>query len=244
MGIELIDLDDFTDSKGGPLIPSKFCMEYKNKIKNEYLNEPIVEQKEESLWTSVATLGGLLWSTSSTSSSSTSSSSSSSQSEKKVKINFSSNHITILEKIFTGKKLNDLLFLNTRNLQDNEFIMIINCLLTEILGPKFTVAKGIISSDCFYSGKHQQKLIDFLFDGNYNTKEKRSILAEEDVKTKRDPTNISEPDAVIVLEWVSRIVFLNRQRADCVWGLVHGNNLLFIYLFFLSLNIYFYIFFE
>ena len=228
LGSELIDLDDFTDSRGGRLPVSRFCIEYKNKIKNEQLNinEPVIEQKEESLWTSVATLGGLLWSTSSTTSPSSSSSSSKgedgNQFENKFKVKFSSNYIQILEKIFTGKKLNELLFLNTRNFLDDDFFMIINCLLTEILGPKFFIAKLIRSSDSFYSGKHQLKLIDFLFDGNSHSKEKSTTVIQETTKEKRNPALISELDAVIVLEWVSRIVFLNRQRADCVWGLVHG----------------------
>lgn len=229
LGNELIDLDDFTDSKGSQLLPSTFYLEYKNKIKNEFINEPIIEQKEESLWTSVTTLGGLLWSTTTTPTTATSSTKLN-QIERKTKIIFSSNHIQVLEKIFTGKKLNELLFLNTRNLVDDEFFMIINCLLNEVLGPQFSIAKSIISLDSFYSGKHQEKLIDFLFDGNYNTKEKNKILIEEEINSKRNPLNISELDTVIVLEWVSRIVFLNRKRADYVWGLVHG--ILFIYLLF------------
>lgn len=203
---ELIELDDFTDSRGGPLLPSVYCQQYKQKLREELIfDDENAEEIEGSLWASVT---GLFWQA---------------PTERTVKpvrrtktMQLSPSSTQLLESCFTGKKFNELLFLNTRSLSDVDLISVIDCMLAEVLGQRHLVAKTLVQSNSFYSGRHQTKLLAFLFNNSLDRTE------QETFNTKRPPSEISELDTVIVLEWVGRVVFLNRRRADCIWSLVHG----------------------
>jgi hypothetical protein len=124
----------------------------------------------------------------------------------------------LLESCFAAKKFNEILFLSTRGLPDADLINVIDCMLAEVLGDRHSVARLIKKSGSFYCGRHQTKLIAFLFANSTES----AAMAHKVLDHKRQPSDISDLDAVIILEWVSRVVFLNRRRADCIWPLVHG----------------------
>lgn len=208
---ELVELDDFTDSRGGPLLPSIFCQKYKEKLREEMLFETETgEETEASIWASVT---GLFWQAPPERTAKAHS--------KRKKIQLSPSSMQLLEFCFTGKKFNELLFLNTRSLSDTDLVSVIDCMLAEVLGHQFIVPKLLTQSNSFYSGRHQAKLLSFLFNDSSESPESK---VQDDFMSKRPPSQISELDAVLVLEWVGRVVFLNRRRADCVWALVHGKT--------------------
>jgi hypothetical protein len=230
---ELIELDDFTDSRGGPLLPSKFCQRYKDKFREELLvDTPSNEEPEGSLWASVTSLGGLLWQAPSVEKSE--SLSRQGQGERQLRLRttplLSDSCTRLLESCFAGKKLNELLFLNTRSLSDEELVSLVDCLLAEVLAERHSVARLLKRSSSFYSGRHQPRLLSFLFKSEDAATTAAAVTASSSKTSscaggdrKRTPSEISELDAVIVLEWVSRVVFLNRRRvSSCVWPLVHG----------------------
>jgi hypothetical protein len=206
---ELIELDDFTDSRGGPLLPSPFCQGYKQKMREErILESPAPEGADGSLWASVTSFGGLFWQAPAERDTD--------HANTIARLSLCSTDL--LESCFAAKKFNEILFLNTRSLLDADLINVIDCMLTEVLGDRHLVARLIKTSSSFYSGRHQTKLLGFLFENSMEA----AAAEHKDLSHKRPPADISDLDSVIVLEWVSRIVFLNRRRADCVWPLVHG----------------------
>jgi hypothetical protein len=231
---ELIELDDFTDSRGGPLLPSKFCQSYRDKFREELLEDtPPNEQPEGSLWASVTSLGGLLWQAPERGEQSDEQQRRQRR-KKRTSPLISASSTALLQSCFAGKKLNELLFLNTRSLPEEELVTLIDCLLAEVLAEKHSMARLLRRSASFYSGRHQARLLSFLFKSEDTIATAAAIAASSAASyngsscgdRKRDPSEISELDAVIVLEWVSRVVFLNRRRvSSSVWPLVHGMSL-------------------
>lgn len=235
---ELVEIDDFSDARGGNLTPSIFSKKCREKAINERTkrcqkNVSTQPMRESSLWESMTSLGGLLWTpgTAEKSNHSTTSNNSIENSGQKkshgndtleIPVNPFSRLLTLC---LSKCKVDQLLFHSTRDVNDTQLGDILTCLLS-------TALHAQQSSSCNSEveiGKYAVKVTKFL--SLYRNSNVSSSANEVDVNTgnKTSADNheiISDPiieiDAVIALEWVSSIIFVNMRRASAMWPIVHG----------------------
>ena len=235
---ELIELDDFSNARGGALPLSVYAGQCEQRLLGEEARrraaqELLASNREQSIWESVASLGGLLWAPGGvTPPSSASSKYPASSLQRSASMGVSvmtKRSLHVLEQCMLKSGIENLLFAWTKDISNDGLADVIWCLFAEVVGSTPAVFNYVRATEERYSGRHQGRLASFLGadggglevstgDGNGHSHGLEQGYPQE----KRRAADIVEIDAVTVLEWVSRIVFVNRHRSASVWPIVHG----------------------
>jgi hypothetical protein len=235
---ELTELDDFSNARGGALPLSIYAVQCEKRIMDDDARQRAARQlmesnREASLWESVASLGGLLWAPGGTPP--VSGGAVSSQGMLSLpQGELTERSLLMLEQCLIKSGIENLLFSWTKDISDSGLCDVVWCLLAEVVGASPAVMEYISAVEGTYAGKHKQRLEQFFqltpLDGTTGTATGTTssgggggkMLQKDYPKEKRSAAEIVEIEAVTVLEWVSRIVFVNRYRSANIWPIVHG----------------------
>lgn len=245
---ELIEIDDFSDARGGNLPPSTFAERCRsNMMRHSDSSENVKKSHRTSnnsnassdggLW---ASIGGFIWAVNT-------GASKSDDFPKKPntqnKYGDGNSYVAILRICLSKCRVDQLLFHSTRELSDSQLGELLKCLLDTVLNIKIKendFEENIISNRI---GKHEDRVRKFAKSMSilgrdpegYDEDANGDHLADNNQNRYRDIAvantidlggnfAVNELDAVIVLEWVSSIIFVNMRRASSMWPIVHGNK--------------------
>ena len=243
----LTEFTTFKNSRGGELDPSPFAerfqVERSKLLKCEKLKLETILQKENkqgSVWESVATLGGLLWSNDT--SKSRNLSSNRNVAHEKLESDMSHqlrpDHFQLLLRLcMEGMNIESLFLSPPEDLPARVATDMIWCMMSTVFAFRTHIQQYFMEADqfeanpmsdfhdaedvkeCFsklYAGRHKQRVHDFF--GFLSEETKCSTPTEntacgEFIAAK----DVVENNAVVVLEWVSRLLFAHRRRYRTLW---------------------------
>lgn len=234
---ELTELDDFSNARGGALPLSSYAVQCEKKIVEEEARQRAARQllesnREASLWESVASLGGLLWAPGGTTPVTASSKNVDDMALSYTRIGVAQVELTerslhMLEQCLVKSGIENLLFSWTKDITDDGLCDVVWCFLAEVVGLNSAVMTYVSAVEGSYTGRHKKRLEQFFDFVPTSTAASTNgsvgnMLPKAYPKEKRKAVDIVEIEAVTVLEWVSRIVFVNRYRSANIWPIVHG----------------------
>lgn len=224
----LVEIDDFSDARGGPLEPSIYALQCYNGKKSANAGKDCAPiSGNGSIWSSVTSLGGFLW----TSGDANIEEGRSSLSSRRVDIIGNRNgdstlrhcdnasghnlpHHPLLKETMSASRVDALLFLRIRDLSETMLISIVSCIIDELEGiylPNDT--KNF--AGCEVTSEAPLHTV--------NCRSSLHIKATVHGSNAEIPREMSELDGVMIVEWVSRLMFANMHRTKAIWARLHGN---------------------
>ncbi len=263
----LVEIDDFSDAKGGPLDPSVYVVQcchlpgYKALLEahnKKFGTVAIRDQPAPSsgggrgLWASVASLiwapsGGQREEELGSSGSGLSVNASATGSFRLPYTGDSTGsrpqHHPLLKVTMGACRVDAILFNRIRELSEKALTNVICCIIDEIDGlyrPKYV--DGARSSVDASAEPHFRRSVEdsspkLSPSDSTNSLEKlghkdgtgSEFSCESNSKQVDIVRSVTELDAVVVIEWMSRLMFANMQRARIVWSRLHGESVICLY---------------
>ena len=202
----LEDIDDFSDLGGSQLQPSVFERESKNSSGKTPGSESATQGGEKSIWLSVASLGGLLWSSSDGAAVAAAIGATSSSHP------LTPRQVVLLRKGVEAVRPDLLIFSRLKSIPDGVILEFCRCVLWYLR--EFIGSRDEMGID----GSHFVEADAAAGGGGVVERP----TGDNCVVTDADLEHLSELDAVLLLEWLSRVLFANRMRASILWRELHG----------------------
>mmetsp|Transcript_20608 Transcript_20608/g.29575 ORF Transcript_20608/g.29575 Transcript_20608/m.29575 type:complete len:1961 (+) Transcript_20608:126-6008(+) len=226
---EVTELEDFSNAKGTILPPSVYAERCEQQLleaeaRMKLTNGMLDNGRDSSLWESVASLGGLLWAPGGQATPPTSSTG---YTSRRSRVEMSAKSRRMLGLCLSSRTIEALLFSCTKDITCDRLGYVIWCMLGEAVGSRAAMADFIRRTETLHTMKHQNRIDSFFgFDSDNSSTLSRDVHLATTIDKKlpdkkRSAQDVVESNAVLLLEWVSKIVSVNRSRAAYVWPHVH-----------------------
>lgn len=124
----------------------------------------------------------------------------------------------LLKTTIQACKVDALLFNRLRDLSDRDMLSVIGCIIDELDGiyrckrAEITIDKSELDES---KDRDIASLSESASSGSLNEYVDSSLASAK-------PIRLSELDGVLIVEWISRLMFANMHRAYAVWSKLHG----------------------